>query len=266
MAHNYPMAQKKKAAKTDDDQTCHICGQVHLQCTAHAARKKDSQGRPIPCKWRPVRGKTVCRYHGGKSLSGPAHGRFKDGRHSVLRPVVVVDDMPRSKAHYFQDPEMYRRSQALAQNVVENLEESVRIAAMLETRAIERLETGESTAAWKLLKDRVREYDDATFNSDYEAMAQAFGGIRWAVETGLKEAAAVSDIQRLQEHQRKLAETAVKTRMQLTQNITTEDMQMFLAVFTQEIRRIVNDRKILNELGEAVERHGATLVANRGRV
>ena len=54
-----------------------------------------------PCKLAPIKGRTRCKFHGGKTLSGVAHVDFKKGRYSKVLPMGLVERFEAAK----DDPE-----------------------------------------------------------------------------------------------------------------------------------------------------------------
>lgn len=56
-----------------------------MQCTAHL------RGTTIRCKKQAMKGKTVCRNHGGATPSGPASPHWKHGRYSKAMPTGLAE-------------------------------------------------------------------------------------------------------------------------------------------------------------------------------
>lgn len=59
------------------------------QCEAKSKRSGEQ------CRRRAIKGRKVCQMHGGKSLAGPLHPNFKDGRHmySAAMPAHLVQSV-----------------------------------------------------------------------------------------------------------------------------------------------------------------------------
>ena len=57
-----------------------------MHCTAKSKRSGQK------CRNKPVKGRTVCRMHGGKSLRGIAHPNYKEGRYAKDLPLSLAKE------------------------------------------------------------------------------------------------------------------------------------------------------------------------------
>jgi hypothetical protein len=228
------MAKQKQETKVLD--VCAKCGQVHTKCLAHK-RRKDTSLPLEPCGQWPAKGdrNRKCGIHGAKTPKGEASPHFKTGQHSK---------------YSYLPANVRERVELMAGDAIENLERMLNTQAALETRAHERLGTGESSEAWLRLRQAVREYDGADFMAEEPqalVRAKAMGMIRFIVDGGLSDAYAVRDIQSIHETQRKTTETLTKCRKDIQETYTLTQWEMFMSIVMRVIKNNV-DRTTLAKL------------------
>lgn len=180
-----------------------------------------------------------CRSHGGKTRKGPDSPLYKHGRFATA-----------SKINFIPDAKLIERTQSLAHDLIANLDDSVKIGAMIESRYLERIGTTESTAAWTELKKAVGAYKAA---EDEVEKAIAFAVIDKIVEQGLGEVHLIRDIQAAQESQRKITETAIRGRKERSETMTNEQFNWGLAKLVHIVTTHVADRNTLAKIYGALE-------------
>lgn len=81
------VGSKNRGKRVPLGEICPICEQRHTTCTAHRRKFRDEvTGLRVPCTTPHVTpGMTVCHYHGGKSLVGPANPNYRHGRRAHPR-------------------------------------------------------------------------------------------------------------------------------------------------------------------------------------
>lgn len=80
------IGSKNRRKRIPLGELCDICNQRHTRCTAHRRKARDEEtGLPLPCGGTPVPGMSVCHFHGGKSLVGPANPNFRGGAYANPR-------------------------------------------------------------------------------------------------------------------------------------------------------------------------------------
>lgn len=217
------------------EKKCLECGEVHARCIGHKKRKNSPDGKLHPCQKYPLKSRSGCRLHGGKTLLGKAHPNFTDGRQSKYQ---------------FMPNLLATRVETLVFDAIENLETSIRIQMTLESQMYEKLGTGESSEAWIKLKTAVTDYDNAYHipdkNKSAQEKAKAFGMIKFIVNTGISETFLIRDIQGIQETQRKLTETVTKCRKEIQETYTSEQWNSFLEIVMRIIRNNVDSRQLNN--------------------
>lgn len=203
-----------------------------LLCNAH-----NSAG--ALCEAIAIRGKTKCRTHGGRSLSGMASPNFKHGRYSkdLLTEMAVRVDEARG------NPELLSVSDDIA--LVE-----ARIAEVLR-----QLGTGESGATWLALKRTLEEFSVAMARGDMAGMHQHFQAMRALVKDGSSAAGAWQELRRLEELRCKLVQTEMKTLQGLQQMLTIQQHLLLVSAQTDAVVQAVKahadpvtGRKILTEV------------------
>lgn len=232
------MASRKTESQTLD--VCKKCGQVHTRCLAHKS-KRDENGKLVPCGQRAMKTSRThkCQSHGGKIPKGPESSQYKHGKFATA-----------SKINFIPDPKLIERTQSLAHDLIANLDDSVKIGAMIESRYLEKIGTTESTAAWIELRKAVNAYKKA---EDEVEKAIAFAVIDKIVEHGLGEVHLIRDIQAAQESQRKITETAIRGRKERSETMTNEQFNWGLAKLVHIVTTHVADRNTLAKIYGALE-------------
>lgn len=216
-------------------------------------------GSPLPgtngtrfCAAFPLQGKTRCRKHGGKSLSGIAHPKFKHGRYAkALRPI-------RSLAkHYLAhrgDPDYLKSVDEIALN-------QARISQL-----IERLESGEAAAAWKAIGqiagrldsvcrdfDRARQLGDVTrLNAAIKLLPPIAADLRTATDAGQNELSLWGSInEQLFMHQ-KLVTAEVKRRQVDEKTMSADDVFTLVGAIVNIFATVVADRGLRRQFTEQI--------------
>lgn len=213
-------------------------------CTARSKRTGQ------PCRQPAMRGKTVCRLHGGKSLAGPASPTWIDGRHSKVLPQRLLADYQATLA----DPERLTLTAELA--IVD-----ARLADVLR-----RVDAGESGRLWRLLRQSWRDFEAARDAGDGAAAAQALSAHGQLLARGHGDWAAWQDALLLIGQRKSLAESERKRAVEAQQVIGVEVAMGLLAQLVDAVTRHVREdavlRAIVDEYARLVGRPSpAALVA-----
>lgn len=192
-----------------------------------AAKKTNGE----PCKAQAVRGKRVCRVHGGMTPSGIASPHYKDGRYSAaLRNV-------RFAARY----ETARRDSRLL-----DLSDEI---ALLDARIgdlVAALGTGES--AWGDLLTAYGRLRSAMNRKDTPAITSALADVDRLITQGADEAAAWEQIGTVLEQRRKLVESESKRLVQAQQLLTVDQAMLFVNTVLSSVREHVSDTPTLTAI------------------
>jgi hypothetical protein len=168
------------------------------------------------CEGIAIKGKTKCRKHGGRSLSGMAHPNYKHGRYSR----DLLSDMATRVDEARGNPELLSVSDDIA--LVE-----ARIGEVLR-----QLGTGESGAAWLALKRTMGEFQGAVTRGDMAGMHQHFQAMQALVKEGSGTARAWEELRRLEETRCKLVQTEMKTLQGLQQMLTVQQHLLLVSAQT----------------------------------
>ena len=199
------------------------------------ARTRSRNGEP--CQ-QPALANGRCRFHGGKSLSGPANPAWIDGRASDVLPKRMLDDYHRSR----QDPDKLALDNELA---------------LIDARMIDvlrRVESGESGQLWRILADQANEYELARAAKDGVLMAQSVNSIIALIRRGNADHAAWSEVMGLVERRRKIAESERKRLIQQHQVVGTEVAMALLGQLVTVVKEHVQDDDAIRAISDEYAR------------
>lgn len=98
------VGSKNRRKRVPLGELCPDCNQRHTRCTAHRRKYRDPEtGLHVPCGGTPVPGMTVCHFHGGRSLVGPANPNYRNG--SRANPRFLPSRFLESADEIRADPE-----------------------------------------------------------------------------------------------------------------------------------------------------------------
>jgi hypothetical protein len=170
-----------------------------------------------------MRGKTVCRMHGGTSLGGAASGRYKTGKYSKFLPSRLAEQYHRARIH----PELL------------SVREDLAVAEARLTDLLQRTDRGESGALWQALRTTMTKFQTALAAGELAAMQTHFAMLQQLVTQGNTDVALWREIQGLWETRCKLLLTEQKVVQSQQQMISAEQLMVYVGVMTDAIQRIV---------------------------
>jgi hypothetical protein len=197
-----------------------------MQCRAKAKR---TQAR---CRAAAIRGREVCRVHGGKTPRGSASVHWKSGRYSRHLPTRLAAQYRLAE----QDPELTNLTSDIALT-------DARIVDLLQ-----RVETGEAGMVWRSAQAALQRFRVAQAKSDPDKMREHLDVLQGLIEHGASDYAAWHEIGELIEQRRKLCESEAKRLAALEQYITAEKAMALLETVVNIIRRHVHDRQALEKI------------------
>lgn len=192
-----------------------------------------------------VTGKSVCRLHGGRSLSGLASPSLKTGRYSKVLPVRLAARYQEA----INDPELLHLTDEIGA-LDSRIDESMK-----------GLTTGEAGALWTALRKVHDDLVSARLRGDTADMAIALTDIGTLIETGFSDLQIWSEIIALFDQRRKLVESERKRLVEMQQMLTAEQAMVFLAAVIGVVRKHVTDRPTLIAIGTELN----ALALNEGR-
>jgi hypothetical protein len=186
-----------------------------------------------PCERSPVRGRTRCRLHGGKTPVGPACVHFRSGRYSAYVP------------------ERLRERYEQAEDDAELLSLRGEIA-LTDARLVDllsRMDSGESGQRWADLKKAYRELTMAKRAQDDSRIHAALARMDSIIGHAVDDREAWAEIGELIEQRRRLAESEQKRLVTLQQMMTAEQAMALMHRVVDIVTRHVTDRQALSAIG-----------------
>ncbi len=185
-----------------------------------------------PCARSPVRGRTRCRLHGGKTLVGPASPHFRTGRYSAYLP-------ERLRARY---------EQAEGDAELLSLKSEVALTDACLIDLLARVDTGESGQRWANLKKAHEEFKVSRLARDVPKMNVALAKIEALLDSAVQDHTAWGEIGTLIEQRRKLTESEAKRLITLQQMLTTEEAMALAYRLVDIVTRHVTDKHVLRDI------------------
>lgn len=197
------------------------------QCTATSKRTHER------CKAWALEGRTVCRHHGGRSLVGTAHPKFKHGRYSKYLPETLLPDFVAA-----------RKDKDLLLLIDE--------IGLVDTRLndlVRRLDKKESGALWKSLGDAWKAYKTARDDMDAAHWLAEVGRL---IQQGVGDWAIWNDIINTIDQRRKLVESERKRLVELQQMLTADQAMLLVSTLVDSVNRHVPDPKARSEIARDI--------------
>jgi hypothetical protein len=205
-----------------------------MRCQAKSKRSQLQCGRPASV------GLNVCHIHGGKSLRGPAHPNFTNGRYSTVLPTRLLARYREAE----KDAELTSLRSELA--LVD-----ARLADLLT-----RVDTGESGALWGAVLKAHRAFRRFKTTGDVTRMREALAELEACIDAGVPDYQAWAEIQELIETRRKLCDSETRRLVVLQQMISAEQLTILLGVIVEIIARHVTDRQAISSIATDLQRLG----------
>lgn len=187
-------------------------------CAAHNRRGE-------PCRYPPVPGRPVCRFHGGHYAIGSAHHSFKHGRYSSYLPSRLAPAFMR----ILGDTELL----ALRDDI-----------ALVETRIVEligRIDTQESKGLVSALSDVHKALRAAVIRSDQVGVREGVERLGVVVHSAGIAFSIWDDIFKAVEMKRKLSESERERLMDMQSLITSEKAFALIGALLESVTRNVTD-------------------------
>jgi hypothetical protein len=193
------------------------------QCAAKSKRTGERCQRPV------MRGRTVCYHHGGATPRGAALPQTTHGRYSK--------DLPTRLAAAFDA--------ALSDPSILELNPEIALVGMLSGDLARRLDTRESGAAWRALRDAKRAYLQARRQGDGEAMKHHLEAILDGVDRGVGEAAVRAELAELLERRSRLVSVEIRRLQVAAGTMTAGEAMVLVSALVHSIRSRIDDPDIL---------------------
>lgn len=175
------------------------------------------------CELNPIKGKTKCGSHGGRSLEGPASPSFKGGRYSKYLPARLAP--------------LYEEMQA-DQDFL-SLRDDINLIDARLAELLCRTGAGESRDTMEAIRNLVGEYNQAVIDKNGQTMANAILRIGRLAAAGIDASVAWEEIYRLLEQRRRLVESQRKMLVEMQQTMTAERALMLFSVMAEDFKQIL---------------------------
>lgn len=182
-----------------------------------------------------------CRLHGGKSPGGIASATFKTGLYSRYLPT-------RLKGAY---------EEGLANPKLLELKEQVALVDARIVEQLQRLNTGEHDAAWKLLKETFTVLKTSYLNGDADKVPGAIRAMEQIISDGEKDVEAWAGIYESVDLRRRLAESERKALVQSEQMMAVSEVMLMVGAILAGVKEHVKDRQAL----AAINGHVAKIIS-----
>lgn len=196
------------------------------KCTAKSKRTGNR------CGAQAMTGRDVCYHHGGRTPRGAASPHTKTGRYSK--------DLPTKLAALYAAGE--------SDDTLLSLREDIRLSDAMLRANFAKLDTGESGAAWLLMRKGVDAFKFALDKEDYAGLNKAIREMRDVIDQKVAHHAAEDEIRTGLEQRRKLIETEQKLTLQGEQAISVERLMLFVGAIAGIIRSNVHDAPTLSKI------------------
>lgn len=191
-----------------------------------------------PCQLPPMHGKSRCKYHGGKSLSGIAAPSFVDGRHSKYMPT-------RLKEKY---------SDALNDPRITKFEDDFALIETLIADRLELIDTGESAKLWSDTRTEADKLFKAIHNEDYGGALLSVQHIQEMAGMAMTIHEAISSLLSLFEQKRKLRDSYQRHIAQADQSVRADKAMTMAMALLQAVKDNVSDQAVRNNIQNTFNR------------
>ena len=176
-----------------------------------------------PCR-RPPMPNGRCRFHGGKSLAGPAHPNWKGGRTSKYMPRRLLERYEAS----MNDPDLM------------NLTNEISIVDARIAEIMERLDDEQTShAAWMELRDLWKQFMKGVRSGDTDLQNKMLPLIHNSIDGGATQEQIWEDVYKAVNNRRRLVDTERKRLQALEQNITIEQCLLLVAGTVNALKEVV---------------------------
>lgn len=211
-----------------------------MQCNGKSKRSGNQ------CKKDAVVGGQKCHIHGGKSLSGVAHPRFKHGKDSKYT-------LMRLQGFYEKNLKDER--------ILHLLDEIGMTRAMIQ----EMMDKGGSFIEWKDAKESWQDFERAEQRGDRMAMGKARQEHAAIIEAGAKGWQNRTEILNGFERVRKLIDSEHKHRIDNRMAVTQEQLNNYVAALVGVLTQHVKDWGVLNAISSDLRALDEELVGGARR-
>ena len=205
------------------------------------AKSKRSQKQ---CKNNALKGKQVCRMHGGKSLAGIASPRLKTGEYS--RYLTTLDGKLRDR---FLEAQKNPDILSLSPDIY-----------MLDARiedVMSRVLQGESGERWRVALTAFDEFASAQADKNREGALAALTKLSNLLRSGVADYTAWDEVKDLWKHRTRLVESERKRLIESRQMMAVDVMLVLASALAAAVKRHVTNADTLAAIQRDVDRSTA---------
>lgn len=191
----------------------------------------------LHCANAPMTGKTRCYSHGGKSLAGPLAPSYKHGRYSRYMKLRLAERYLETA----KDPELL------------SLREDVALVTERIEQLLERVQSGESGAAWRLLKRHWADFRRFRTAGNVAKMQEMLELLAEPLEQGIADHAAWEELGLQLDRRARLAEQEQRRLEKMQATLTVEEAMGLLGTVLDVLKRHVTDQATLDAIGADLE-------------
>lgn len=202
------------------------------------AKKWAEEGLPVPatppryCTQAPLRGRSACKNHGGRSPIGPASPRWRTGERSKW--------FGETRKLLAAGPLRDGFDAALEEGNLRTLREQIALAAALRQDALARIGSGASLKAWKDAGRLFAEAQRASTAKDPERAGALLEQLGAVLLTGAHSGAAQDELDRRLERERRLRETEAWFVEQERRMVSVDEMLIFARAYADVVLRYLS--------------------------
>jgi hypothetical protein len=171
-----------------------------------------------------------CRLHGGKSLAGIASPTYKDGMRSKFPglPISLAEAYERGRT----DPELL------------NLTDEIALIYARLREIVTKIDIEDAEERWKMLREKLKEFDDARARKDGYAYGQALAALHEIASEGGKDFMVWNDFLKTFAAYQKAIQQEQKRRMDMHALISTDQAVGFISEILLAVRQEVETLSI----------------------
>jgi hypothetical protein len=188
------------------------------------------------CKCPPMKGRTRCKYHGGKMPHGFDTKKTTHGRYSKFLPKRLLERYEASEG----DPDLLNMRSEISL-----------IDARLED-LLRRVDKGESGEAWSNIRMHYEELKFAFDSSDAGGVAAAMKALERTIMRAQSDYGTWRELQVCLEQRRRLVDSEGKRLQMMQQFITAEQAMLFVTTVMGSVTRNVRDTDILEAISKDI--------------
>lgn len=181
-----------------------------------------------------MKGRKVCRLHGGKTRQGMAHPNFKHGRYAKGMDYELAERYERARA----DPDLL------------SLVDEIAVLDLRLADIVGDIRGDQLASTWNGLVNARAKFLAARLSGDAAAMAYHLNELMEQIDDGGAIVSKFYEVSHLFEQRRKLVDTERKHRETAKLNATVEEMMYLVARLSDIVRTYVTDKKQLSAISD----------------